>query len=168
MNKSWLVIGGVLVLGVLLVGGGVWWLQRRESGQLGTGGIFEGPSVVTPSPLEEEGLMVTPGPTTAVLPEEESEVTGNVKKIVVEGSSFKFSPNTIKVKKGETVELAFRSLDAIHDFNLDEFEAQTNQIGEGEEEVIEFTVNKVGTFEFYCSVANHRQMGMKGKFVVEP
>ena len=72
------------------------------------------------------------------------------------------------MKKGETVELAFRSLDAIHDFNLDEFEAQTNQIGEGEEEVIEFTVNKVGTFEFYCSVANHRQMGMKGKFVVEP
>ncbi len=32
---------------------------------------------------------------------------------------------------------------------------------------VEFTADKKGTFEYYCSVGEHRVNGMKGKFIVE-
>jgi plastocyanin len=32
---------------------------------------------------------------------------------------------------------------------------------------IEFVANKKGKFEYYCSVGEHRAMGMKGNLVVE-
>ena len=31
----------------------------------------------------------------------------------------------------------------------------------------EFTADKVGSFEYYCSVGSHRSMGMKGVLKVE-
>jgi plastocyanin len=40
--------------------------------------------------------------------------------------------------------------------------AATKQTQAPTEEVIEFTADKVGSFEYYCSVGSHRQMGMKG------
>ena len=55
----------------------------------------------------------------------------------------------------------------MHDFMIDEFEVATNQIGDGEEEEMEFVADKIGTFEYYCSVGNHRAQGMKGKLIVE-
>jgi uncharacterized cupredoxin-like copper-binding protein len=32
---------------------------------------------------------------------------------------------------------------------------------------VQFVADKTGTFEFYCSVGNHRQMGMVGTLVVQ-
>jgi len=32
---------------------------------------------------------------------------------------------------------------------------------------VEFVANKVGTFEYYCEVGDHKQMGMKGNLIVE-
>ena len=160
VSKNVLIILVVLVLGVVLVGGGVWWLQRQENGAPGTGGVVEGPVIVTPSPIVQ--------PTQAV--REVATPTGvqtGVKTFTVEAKNLSFTPSTIKVKKGDTVVITFKSVDAIHDWVLDEFDASTNQIGEGEEEEIEFVADKKGTFEFYCSVENHRAMGMKGKFIVE-
>lgn len=37
----------------------------------------------------------------------------------------------------------------------------------GQEDVIEFTPDKAGSFEYYCSVGKHREMGMKGMLTVE-
>ena len=37
----------------------------------------------------------------------------------------------------------------------------------GQIDEVEFVVDKAGTFEYYCSVGNHRQMGMVGKLIVE-
>ena len=31
----------------------------------------------------------------------------------------------------------------------------------------EHTFNQTGTFEYYCSVGNHRAMGMKGTLIVQ-
>ena len=32
---------------------------------------------------------------------------------------------------------------------------------------VEFTVDKTGTFEYYCSVGQHRANGMVGNLIVE-
>lgn len=160
VNKNVIIILAVLIVGVMLVGGGVWWLQRQESGGPGTGGVVGGPEIVTPSPIVQptQEVIVVSSPTGTQTA---------TKTFTVEAKNYSFTPSTIKVKKGDTVVIILKSIDAIHDWTLDEFDASTNQIGEGEEEEIEFVADKKGTFEFYCSVSNHRAMGMKGKFVVE-
>ncbi len=98
---------------------------------------------------------------------EEPVATGPAVEVTVEGGNYKFSPAMITAKKGDTIKLTFRNGGGMHDFVIDEFDVKTNQIGEGEEEDVEFVADKTGTFEFYCSVGNHRKMGMVGKLVVE-
>lgn len=85
----------------------------------------------------------------------------------VEASNFVFSLKEIKVKEGEKVVINFVNKEGFHDFVLDEFNAKTSQLKAGGIEKLEFIANKKGTFEYYCSVGQHRQMGMKGNFVVE-
>lgn len=97
----------------------------------------------------------------------ESGAMMEVKEIVIEGSNFKFDPNTITVKKGEKTKVVFKNVGGMHDFKVDELGIATEVIKDGEEETVEFTADKAGTFEFYCSVGQHRQMGMKGTLVVE-
>jgi len=96
-----------------------------------------------------------------------SQKSPDAKEIVVEGSNFTFSPNTLKVKKGEKTRIVFKNTEGMHDFRVDELNIKTASIREGQEDFVEFTADKKGSFEFYCSVANHRMMGMKGTVVVE-
>ncbi|BCX14577.1 MAG: hypothetical protein KatS3mg088_260 [Patescibacteria group bacterium] len=87
--------------------------------------------------------------------------------IEVEGGMYYFNPDVIKVKKGETVKISFRSVDGVHDFVIDEFDARTEIIREGQTAEVSFVADKTGEFEYYCSVGNHRALGMKGTLVVE-
>lgn len=90
-----------------------------------------------------------------------------VKEFTVTGSSFKFEPNKIEVNKGDKVKITFKNAGGFHDFMIDEFKVAAKQIGSGASETVEFTADKAGTFEFYCSVGNHRAQGMKGTLVVK-
>lgn len=112
---------------------------------------------------------VTVSPTTAVTEEKPTgeAMTSEVKEIVVTGSNFKFVPNTITVKKGEKTRIVFKNSDGMHNFTVDELGIATKNISTGEEDSVEFTADKTGTYEFYCSIGNHRQMGMKGTLIVE-
>ncbi len=72
-----------------------------------------------------------------------------------------------QVKKGDTVKIIFKNTAGTHDWNLDEFNAHTGTVPATQEKTIQFVASKTGTFEYYCSIGNHRQMGMKGTLVVE-
>jgi len=50
---------------------------------------------------------------------------------------------------------------------IDEFGVATKQAQSPDTEVLEFTADKAGSFEYYCSVGTHRAMGMKGTLKVE-
>ncbi len=91
----------------------------------------------------------------------------SVKEITVTGSNFKFDPAEIKVKKGDTVKITFVNSSGFHDWVLDEFNVKTKQFMGPGQEIVEFVADKAGSFEYYCSVGTHRQMGMKGKLIVE-
>lgn len=91
----------------------------------------------------------------------------DVKEVIVEGSPFKFLPAEIKVKKGQTLKVVFKNMQGMHDFVVDEFSAKTKVIKAGESEAVELVADKAGTFEYYCSVGNHRSQGMKGSLIVE-
>lgn len=92
---------------------------------------------------------------------------GEVKTFQVNGQNFSFSPNQLTVKKGDTVKIVFASTDGFHDFVIDEFNARTEHINTGQTSEVTFVADKAGTFEFYCSVGNHRAMGMVGALTVE-
>ena len=85
----------------------------------------------------------------------------------IEASNFKFSPAEIKVKKGELVRITVVNIGDTHDFQLDEFAVSSRILQAGELEIIEFSADTSGGFEFYCSIINHRALGMKGKLIVE-
>ncbi len=85
----------------------------------------------------------------------------------VEGTNHQFSVKNMTVKKGQTVTINFANGDGMHDWVLDTFEgARTPVIKTGEKSSITFVADEVGTFEYYCSVGNHRERGMVGTFVV--
>lgn len=90
-----------------------------------------------------------------------------VKEFTVEGSNYMFNPSTITVNMGDTVKINFKNTQGFHDFKIDEFGAATKQIKDPSTETITFVANKAGTFEYYCSVGQHRSMGMKGTLTVK-
>jgi len=85
----------------------------------------------------------------------------------VSASNFSFSPKEMRVKKGEKVKIVLTNIGGTHDLVLDAFNVRTPQIGDGKTATIEFTADKTGTFEYYCSVGSHRALGMKGNLIVE-
>ncbi len=91
----------------------------------------------------------------------------NIQTINVEAGSFYFKPNLITVKKGQKVKIILTSRDMMHDFFLDEFDVKSPITKEGETNTVEFTPDKTGQFEFYCSVGQHRKMGQVGKLIVQ-
>ncbi len=91
----------------------------------------------------------------------------DAREIVIEGSNYKFSPNSITVKKGEKIRIVFKNTDGMHDFKVDELNIATAMVESGQEDFVEFTPDKTGSFEFYCSIGNHRAMGMKGTLIVQ-
>jgi len=95
------------------------------------------------------------------------ENTGALKEFFISGKNFSFDPAFITVKKGDRVKINFKNTNGFHDFVIDEYGISTKQANSPITEVLEFTADKIGSFEYYCSVGTHRSMGMKGILVVE-
>ena len=93
--------------------------------------------------------------------------SGAVKEFTIFGDPFFFSPTIIKVKNGDTVKITFKNNEGFHDLKIDEFNVATQKIKAGDEEMVTFVADKVGSFEYYCSVGDHRAKGMVGTIVVE-
>lgn len=91
-----------------------------------------------------------------------------VKTITVSGNEFSFSPNTIALKKGESVKVIFANTGKYpHNFVINELGVKSNTINAGETTATTFVADKTGSFAFYCSVGTHREKGMVGTLTVE-
>ncbi len=73
----------------------------------------------------------------------------------------------VGTEKGQTIRLNLRVEQGFHDWVIDEFNAAIRQLQVGESDSVEFVADQAGSFEFYCSVGSHRQMGMVGRLIVE-
>jgi len=93
--------------------------------------------------------------------------SGQTREFTISGKPFEFSQKEITVNRGDTVKINFRSENGMHDFVVDEFGAKTDTLQTGQSDTITFVADKTGTFEYYCSVGNHRAMGMKGNLIVK-
>ncbi len=153
MNRT-LVIVGVLVVLVIL---GVALMQSRKT-SLST--------QQNQTPTTEK--TVTSQPTNSPSGEPSGAMKeSTTKEFTVTGQNFSFSLDQITVNKGDKVKITFKNSGGTHDFIIDELHVASKRISTGEEDTVEFTADKTGEFEYYCSVDNHRQMGMKGTLTVK-
>src|SRR5258706_2223717 len=102
-----------------------------------------------------------------VTPTSEAVASGPVKEFTVDGSNFVFDPKTITVNKGDNVKITFKDDDGRHNLVIDGYNLSTNIVGPGSEDSISFVADKAGSFEYYCSVSNHREQGMTGTLTVQ-
>lgn len=86
--------------------------------------------------------------------------------IAIEAGSFYYKPNLIRVKKGEKIKVTLNAVSMVHNFNIDEFNVKGPNTQSGASSTIEFTADKAGEFEFYCSIGQHRANGQVGKLIV--
>ncbi len=146
----------VTVAAVIGVGVAVFAFKQniRDAGEeIAQTGLVEGAQITTEETAETE-----------VIPASNST---EVRIVNIEGGAFYFKPNEIRAKAGEKINIVFANAGGIHDFVIDELSVQSTKIKDGETTEVEFTPQIPGTFEFYCSIGNHRAMGMKGTLVVE-
>lgn len=87
--------------------------------------------------------------------------------VVITAKNFSYDLKEIRVKKGEKVALEVKNTEGFHDLVIDELGVKTKRLNEGESEILVVPSDTIGKFEYYCSVGQHRMMGMKGILIVE-
>lgn len=85
----------------------------------------------------------------------------------VSGTNFAFDVTEIRVQEGDVVTINFTSESGFHDWVVDAFRANTERVRDGGSSSVTFVASKAGTYEYYCSVGQHRAQGMVGTLVVE-
>ena len=136
-----------IIIVVVLVGGGLLLFKNRG---------------VAPTDMDINSNMPVPLP----VPGSNVAETEVVKEFSVDAVPFSFSPSTMSVNKGDTVKITVKNVNGTHDFKIDEFNISTRTLNTGETQTITFVADKAGTFEYYCSIGNHRTMGMVGTLTV--
>jgi plastocyanin len=111
-----------------------------------------------------EGISVL-SPTSTPTVESASDTDGI--EFVVSASNFEFDQKVITVNKGDEVKITLKNTEGKHDLMLDEFNVKTSELEADESETVTFIADKAGEFEYYCSVGEHRKMGMVGKLIVK-
>ncbi len=142
---------------ILIILGGVYYLlnTRKPNSAIKTANSAVGTVVPQGSTLGKQSQAAVTQP-------------ANNGEVVIEGSSYSFSPSSFTVKAGEKVKLTFKNIDGFHDLVFETLDIGTKQIKAGQSETLEFTAPETkGSYVFYCSVGNHRDMGMVGKMIVE-
>ena len=88
----------------------------------------------------------------------------------IDMDDFTFSITSIQAKKGETITINLTNSEGNHDLVIDELDVHSDHLKAGDSQVLEIQIPEtveVGTeYEYYCSVGQHRQMGMVGTLTI--
>jgi len=82
-------------------------------------------------------------------------------------TNYEFSDTELRVDQGDTVTIVLTSEIGTHNFTIDEYDVESITVTSGKTTEVTFTATQKGTFEYYCSVNDHRNLGMVGELIVE-
>ncbi|UCC71965.1 MAG: Sec-dependent nitrous-oxide reductase [Gemmatimonadota bacterium] len=104
--------------------------------------------------------------------EEKVERSGNTVNVYMTAIRSHFTPEHIKVRRGDRVRIYLTSLETIrdgtHGFAIDKYNINVS-LEPGESEVIEFVADQAGVYPFYCSeFCSALHLEMVGYLLVEP
>ncbi|MDO8517133.1 MAG: cupredoxin domain-containing protein [Nanoarchaeota archaeon] len=88
-------------------------------------------------------------------------INENVKEFTIKAFQFGYSPDIITVNKGDKVRIKIDNTDVLHGIRIPDLGIRGN-------EVLEFTADKTGEFDWYCTnMCGEGHMQMKGKLIVK-
>jgi plastocyanin len=87
------------------------------------------------------------------------------REIAVTAGRFRYKPNELTITAGEDVTIVLSSTDLFHDFFV---KSEGHIVGAKAKKTKKggLTIDKPGTYRFWCTVEGHRAAGMKGTIVV--
>lgn len=121
------------------------------------------------APLEDTRTdeAVLPTANVQVPPNEEAPQEPSVASYTIVARQWAFEPSTIRVRKGQRVELTIQSVDVSHGFSLIAFNVN-EQLEPGQTVRVNFIANQKGSFPFFCSVfCGQGHSLMRGTLIVE-
>ena len=165
-----------LIVAIIVLGGGYYWYTSMQTPASSASnndnfGMTADDSSMdamddTPNPTDTSNSGSSGG-TNVNVNAGASVSTGTTKEFTVTGKNFSFAPAAMTVKKGDTVKITFVNSAGTHDLRVDGYNIGTKTLQGGQSETITFVADKAGSFEYYCSIGQHRQMGMKGMLTVQ-
>lgn len=78
---------------------------------------------------------------------EEANATGEVKEFTIDATNFEFDLKEIKVNQGDTVKVTLKNSEGLHAVKFDGYNKEVQG-----DETITFVADKVGEFEYICSI----------------
>lgn len=128
--------------------------------------VFSGCSLLEPkNQMEQSDTQPTAVDSNAGMMEKTTPVM--LEETVVTATDFAYDVKEIKAKQGDSLVIAFTNSEGTHDFVIDELGVNSGVLSAGETMNMTIPTDKPGTYEFYCSVGQHREMGMKGVLIIE-
>jgi cytochrome c oxidase subunit II len=118
------------------------------------------------------------------LPPQQQQVAAPSPRVIdISARKYEFTPNEIQVKQGEAVELRVHSEDETHGLKLDRYPEgakakgdpglvfgqpdQNGKVIKGVDQVVDFTAQQPGTYDFKCAkICGIGHGRMKGKVIV--
>lgn len=138
----------VIVLAIVaILGGAIYFAQNKSSEQPSTN--MQSEQTTTQTDTNKESMEST-----------------DETVIEMEAGSFYYTPNVITAKKGEKIRIVMKSVSMMHDFVIDELGVKMPVVKDGDTGTVEFVADKVGSFEYYCSVGQHRANGQIGTITI--
>lgn len=125
------------------------------------------PSVVLPASARERVPTNLDSNNIPVSSDPNFKPTGVVREITISGKNFEFSPKVINANKGDVLRIIFINNQGKHDLVIDGYNLKTEVIPTDSSVALNFVADKEGTFEYYCSVGEHRVQGMTGTLIVK-
>lgn len=92
--------------------------------------------------------------------------TGVILEFTIRESNFKLSPANVTVNKGDAVKIIVINDQGTHNLFVEGYNQRIKIVSAGNTQVMEFVADKTGTFNMWCEVPNHRNLGMKGQLIV--
>jgi uncharacterized cupredoxin-like copper-binding protein len=84
--------------------------------------------------------------------------------------TMRFDPATLTARAGQPIQVTLKNSGQLaHDFDITDGVAQPVKITAqaGQTATATFTIDKPGTYTFFCSQPGHEQAGMKGTLTVQ-
>lgn len=103
-----------------------------------------------------------------VVPDFSSEEGVFLSEIIVAGSEYAFAPKNIYVHPGSSIKVTFQNQGmSFHNFVIPGLNISTKTLASNESETLTISPEKEGSYEIICSIAGHKEAGMKGYLIVK-
>jgi plastocyanin len=94
---------------------------------------------------------------------------GGGSTLAVKATEFKFTPANPTVKAGTVAIKLSNDGQTTHQLEVEgpSGEVESAVLQPGQSDTLRVKLNKAGSYEWYCPIGNHRQMGMEGEITVQ-